>query len=105
MNTIKNLIGKLQNKECSERFTGNLYRRYPYLLECAPLPDKDRLRLILSPTEATWYFITPDGEAFNFYPIFLYLTSQRTGIQYSSISYKLSLKQSANLHLNNYIKY
>ena len=87
------------------KFSGNLFNRYPILLNYAPLPDNHRLRYTKTPIELTWIFVKPNGKIINFYPIFLKLTSKKTGINYHSISYKLNLKQSANIHYSNYIKY
>jgi len=103
METITNLINQVQNRKPQYRFTGNLFNLFPELLNFAPLDEKLRINYTLTPIQKSWYFMY-NNKPFNFYPIFLKLTSINTGIQYKSISYKLNLKQSARAAASNYIK-
>ena len=103
MKNIKDYIGKLPDKTPEFRFTGNLFKRYPELLEYAPIPENHRINYVLTPITRSWYFMHND-KPFNFYPIWLKLTSINTGIVYQSISYKLSIKQSAESTKSNKLK-
>ena len=99
MKKIKDYINKLPDKKPEFRFTGNLFKRYPELLEYAPIPESHRINYVLTPTSKSWYFMYND-KPFNFYPIWLHLTSINTGIKYQSISYKLNLIQSLTLFMS-----
>ena len=99
---IKELINKVADKAPEYRFTGNLFNLFPELLEFPPLSENLRINYTLTPIAKSWYFMYK-GKPFNFYPIWLVLTSIRTGLRYQSISYKLNLKQSAEAAKTNYL--
>ena len=64
------------NKDPQFKFTGNIFKLFPDLLEFAPLSENKRISLILTPIQKSWYFQF-EGKEFNFYPLFLYLTRIR----------------------------
>ena len=72
--TINNIVHIVpKDKAPSDRFTGNLFNRFPDLLTLPPLSEKSRLNYILSPIQRSWMFEI-EGKPFNFYPVFLYVT-------------------------------
>ena len=93
---ITNYINKLPDKSPEFRFTGNLFNRFPELKEMERLNDNDRIRYCISPIAHTWYF-KRNGKPFNFYPIFLHLTSEATGIKYDPCIRKLDLFDAAKI--------
>ena len=98
---IKKLINSVPDKIPEFRFTGNLFRRFPELLEYAPLSDKNRLNLILTPIQKSWYF-EHDGDPFNFYPIFLKLVSGEKN--YISVCRHVSIRDAEIMSKSNNFK-
>ena len=103
MNNITDYIGRVKNKQPEYRFTGNLFNLFPELLNYEPLSENTRMWLSLTPVQRTWYFVYK-GVPFNFYPIFLKITSVRAGIDYQRIRYKLSVIQMSNASKTEHIK-
>ena len=85
---IAHYINKLPDKIPEYRFTGNLFNRFPELLEYAPLHEHSRKWLALTPIQRTWYFMYKD-KPFNFYPIFLKIVSGRR--KYQSVHKHISI--------------
>ena len=92
---IKEYINKVTDRQPEYRFTGNLFNRYPELLNYAPLKENTRIWLSLTPIQRSWYFIYND-KPFNFYPIFLKLATAEK--RYISVCKHISVNQAANCH-------
>ena len=97
---IKYYINNVTDKQPEYRFTGNLFNRFPELLEYAPLSENSRLWLALTPIQRSWYFVH-EGQAFNFYPIFLKMVSRRKYISVQRHLSVISAAKSTKLNLLN----
>jgi len=88
-----------KDRKAEFRFTGNLYNRYPCLRDFAPLSDKSRLRLILSPIQASWFFEF-EGKPFNFFPLFLFWEHLNRGTDYIPAEQLLTPQKAAEIASN-----
>jgi hypothetical protein len=94
--TISGKTYDLPNMKPYYRFTGNLYNRYPVLKEFQPLPRNHYMRFLLTPEEASWYFMY-EGKPFNFYPIWIRVCRIRSNSFEVTPSFKLGIEDAFNI--------